>query len=82
MFNMTKLIETSDLSEKVKIQEILAQNNIKYKIKTKDLYARNPVDTAQIGRFGTVGIKEPKYEYTFSVDKENLDYALYLIKKR
>lgn len=88
MFGMTKLTETCDISEKVRIQEILAQNNIEYRIKTQDLYARNPVDTARIGMlgmggaFGRAGIKEPKYEYTFLVKKENVDEAMYLIRGR
>lgn len=74
--SMTKLTLAVTGEERDRIQQILSQNNIKYKIKASGIYKKNPIDEAHIGSFG---INRVKPTYTFYVEKNSADYALHLI---
>lgn len=71
-----KVYSTNDPEKKKKIQEVLSQNNIKYKVKAKDVFKINIFDTAVLGSLGNNKIK---ITYYFYVAKEEKDYVRNLI---
>lgn len=71
-----KVYSTNDPEKKKKIQEVLSQNNIKYKVKAKDVFKINIFDTAVLGSLGNNKIK---ITYYFYVAKEEQDYVRNLI---
>ena len=71
-----KIYSTNDPEKKKKIQEVLSQNNIKYKVKAKDVFKINIFDTAVLGSLGNNKIK---ITYYFYVAKEEQDYVRNLI---
>ena len=58
-----------------KIQEVLAQNNIKYSVKTEYINQKNAFDSAIIGNRGN----STKLKYMFFVNKKDADMAVHLI---
>lgn len=77
IFNKVKIVTVSDNKKKEQIQEVLAEHNIMFKIKVKEILHKNPLDAALIGTFGNNKIK---FTYSFYVEKENLDVAHHLLK--
>lgn len=77
IFNMKKVVLTSDKEEKDRIQELFADNEINYKIKIKEVYQKNIFDQAKLGSLGNDKIK---YIYSFYVNIECVDEATYLVK--
>ena len=61
-----------DSEKRNKIQEVLAQNNIKYSVKTEYINQRNAFDSAIIGN-------STKLKYMFFVNKKDADMAVHLI---
>ena len=64
-----------DSEKRNKIQEVLAQNNIKYSVKTEYITQRNAFDTALIGN----RVNSTKLKYMFFVNKKDADMAVHLI---
>ena len=64
-----------DSEKRNKIQEILAQNNIKYNIKTEYINQRNAFDSAIMGNRGN----STKLKYMFYVNKKDADMAVNLL---
>ena len=71
-----KIYSTNDPEKKEKFQEVLCQNNIKYKVKAKDVFKINIFDTAVLGSLGNNQIK---ITYYFYVAEEEQDYVMSLI---
>ncbi len=76
-FRRVKLISVTDPEKKVKIQQVLSQNEIGYRIKADEIYHRNAFDAAVIGSFG---VNKMKMVYSFYVDKKDEEAALKLIR--
>lgn len=73
----TELVySTSDSSQKERVQEILNENHIEYKIRARDDSRRNPVDQAGLGSLGNNRIL---VTYSFYVDKKDAQWAVRLI---
>lgn len=77
MFRMVKLTSTADAEKRSRIQEVLRENDIAWKVKAKDLYQKNPLD---ISMSGVIGMNRVKISYEFYVDRRDLDLALGLVK--
>ncbi len=77
IFRRAKVITVSDYMKKEQIQELFAQYNIEYKIKVKEIFQKNPIDTAIIG---TLGMNRMKIIYSFYVEKANAVIAKELLK--
>ncbi len=65
----------TDSEKRNKIQEILAQNNIKYSVKAEYMNQRNAFDSAIIGNREN----STKLKYMFYVNKKDADMAVHLI---
>ena len=76
LFNWTKVITVNDNKTNELIQELFAEQNIKYKMKTKEILQKNAFDTALIG---TLGNNKMKLTYTFYIEKEKYDLGKHLI---
>lgn len=77
MFFKTKIISVHDIEKKIKIQDTLAANNIKYTLKTKPFHRQNTYDAAKLGMLADQKIQ---YVYSFYVDKKEKEKAIMLIK--
>lgn len=75
-FQWSQLTSVYNLVDKNMIQEILFNNNIIYRMKVKDLSVRNPFDY----RYAGIGTNKLKLSYTFYVKKQDLKFALHLLK--
>lgn len=75
-FRWSRLTSVYDSVEKNRIQEKLYENNIAFKIKVKDLSIRNTFDLPYSG----IGPNKLKLSYTFYVKKQDLEFALHLLK--
>ena len=64
-----------DSEKRNKIQEVLAQNNIKYSVKTEYINQRNAFDSAIIGNRGN----STNLKYMFFVNKKDADMVVHLI---
>lgn len=73
MVRMTKYITVSTAAEKERILNILAENNIPYRVKMD-----NVNQSMTFSSFG--GVNSVKISYTFYVKKDQLDEALFLIR--
>lgn len=82
VFNRCELISTFDTAVQAKVREILAQNNIDYKIKVIDRKSPSPFAAGSRARTGTFG-EDLQYncEYTIFVRKSDFDRAGALISK-
>ena len=79
MFNRRELHMTYDMSDRVRVCDILRANGIDYRLKTT-----NTTSSAMGGRRGgnTFGLNmDYAYEYKIYVHKNDYDRALYLIHK-
>lgn len=73
----TELVySTSDSCQKERVQEILNENHIEYRIRVRDDSRRNPVDQAGLGSLGNNRIR---VTYSFYVDKKDAQWAVRLI---
>ena len=75
-FNWAKLITVCDSREKEQIQELFAEHNIQYKMKIKEILQKNAFDAARIG---TLGNNKIKLNYSFYVEKENVEIGKHLV---
>lgn len=74
----TELIySTSDSSKKERVQEILNENQIPYKMKARDDSRRNPIDPARLGSMGNNRIL---VTYSFYVDRKDAEQAVRAIR--
>ena len=71
-----KIYSTNDPEKKEKIQEVLSQNNIKYKVKAKDVFKINIFDIAVLGSLGN---NQLIISYYFYLADEEQDYVRSLI---
>lgn len=76
LFNWRKIITVGNNQNKELIQELFAAQNIRYKMKVKEILQKNAFDTALIGTFGN---NKMKLTYSFYVEKENYDIGKHLI---
>ncbi len=71
-----RIYSTTDRFKKERVQEILNENHIPYKIKVRDDSKRNPVDPAMVGSLGNNRIL---VTYSFYVDKKDAEWAMQAI---
>ena len=71
-----RVYSTSDSFQKERVQEILNENHIEYKIRARDDSRRNPVDQAGLGSLGNNRLR---VTYSFYVDKKDAEWAVRLI---
>ncbi|SHM17366.1 hypothetical protein SAMN02746066_01003 [Anaerosporobacter mobilis DSM 15930] len=82
IFNRKELIITYDLVKQAELRNLLAGNNIKYLIKTRNQKSPSPFTAASIGRTGTFGENlSLEYEYKIYVHKDDYNEALSIVKK-
>lgn len=67
------IYSTSDSSKKERVQEILNENQIPYKMKARDDSRRNSIDPAMVGSLGNNRIL---VTYSFYVDKKDAEWAV------
>ena len=73
----TELVySASDSSQRERVQEILNENHIGYKIRVRDDSRRNPIDQASLGSLGNNRLR---VTYSFYVDKKDAERAARLI---
>lgn len=73
MFRMTKCVTVSDAAEKERIIQLFVEHKIPYRIKAEN--------ANQMNAFGSIiSVNSVRMTYTFYVKKEDIDYALSLIK--
>lgn len=75
-FRWSQLTSVYDSIDKNRIQESLSENNIAFKVKVKDLSVRNTFDFPYAG----IGANKLKLSYTFYVKKQDVEFALHLLK--
>lgn len=75
-FCWSQLTSVYTPDDKNQIQDTLSENNIAFKIKVKDLSVRNTFDLPYAG----IGANKLKLSYTFYVKKQDLEFALHLLK--
>lgn len=75
-FRWSRLTSVCDSVDKNRIQETLSENNIAFKIKVQDLSVRNTFDFPYAG----IGTNKLKLTYTFYVKKQDIEFALHLLK--
>lgn len=71
-----RVYSTSDSFQKERVQEILNENHIEYKIRARDDSRRNPFDQAGLGSLGNNRLL---VTYSFYVDKKDAEWAVRLI---
>ena len=72
-----KLYETTDVEKKVKLANLLADEQIEYSLDIEDLHHRNAFDAMDIGPM----IAKPKDVYVFWVKRKDRDKANLVLKK-
>lgn len=81
IFNRREVYLTYSIDEQAKIRKKLAQNNIKYYIKTINRMSPSPIARGTRS-VGTLGQKTgSNYEYIIYVHKKDYDQARYIISK-
>lgn len=75
-FRWSRLTSVYDVVDKNRIQDNLSKNNIAFKVKVSDLSVRNPFDSTRAG----IGTNKLKLSYTFYVHKQDVEFALHLLK--
>ena len=82
IFNRAELCLTYDLNEQYRIRNILADHNIPYQVKTKNLSSPSLFGTGSRERSGTFGLNTAyMYEYRIFVHKKDYEYANHLLHK-
>lgn len=82
IFNRKELIITYDLVKQAELRNLLAGNNIKYLIKSRNQKRPSPFWTGSIGRTGTFGENlSLEYEYKIYVHKDDYNEAILIIKR-
>ena len=80
IFNRKELCNIFSMNEQSNIREILAKNNIDYKIRTINRMSSSPFSSGTRSRTGSFGQNpELNYEYIFYVHKNDFDKAVQLI---
>ena len=80
IFNRKELCNVFSMKEQGEIKDILAKNNIDYKVKTVNRMASSPFASSRRSRAGSFGVDvNYTYEYKFYVHQQDYDRALYLI---
>ena len=82
IFNRAEICMTYDLNEQYRIRNILADHNIPYQIKTKNLSSPSLFGVGSRERSGTFGLNtDYMYEYKIYVNKNDYEFAYHLIHK-
>ena len=82
VFNRAIVCITFDLNEQYRIRDILADHNIPYQTRTKNLASPSLFGAGSRERSGTFGLNTAAlYEYKIYVHKKDCAYALHLIHK-
>lgn len=80
IFNRAEVCITYNMDEQYRIRNILADNNIDYRVKTKNLTSPSAFGTGSRERHGTIGMNmDFAYEYIIYVHKKDYDLAMHLI---
>ncbi len=74
VFNRQELAVTFSLQEMIRIQNLLAENGLEYKVKT---FLQHRIDRARTGSMGMN--PDEMYEYIIYVCKEDYETAMHLI---
>lgn len=75
-FRWSQLTSVYTSDDKNRIQETLSENNIAFKVRVRDLSVRNTFDFPYAG----IGANKLKLSYTFYVKKQDVEFALHLLK--
>lgn len=82
IFNRKELCVTYDMSELVRIRNILNDHNIDYSIKTINRTSTSPIAAGGRSRAGNFGQKQDyMYEYMIYVQKNDYEKATGLVRK-
>lgn len=80
ILNRRELIITYDMNKQSDVRNILAQNNIDYVIKTRNVQGSSAFGSHR-GKYGSVGINQDySYEYKIYVHKKDYEKAVWLIR--
>lgn len=80
LFNQKELLVTMKMERQSQVRDILAQNNIDYIVRTRNLEA-TPVIGSRRAQTGSFGINQDyTYEYKIYVHKKDFERASYLIR--
>ena len=71
-----KVYETIEVDKKVKVEEILRNNQIDFVVRKENANHRNPLDAMKMGEM----MISSKYVYTFWVKKQDVSIVYPLIK--
>lgn len=83
IFNRRELLSTFDLARQVEARELLAQNDIDYRLKVINRKSPSPFAAGSRSWSGTLGENlQLAYEYTIYVRKQDYDLALATINRR
>ncbi len=74
MFGKEKVFTTTDIEQKNKIEDILSEHHIEYRIRMKDVNQLHPFHTALMGSM-LAGDHKPRYAWDFFVDPKDVEYA-------
>lgn len=79
MFQKKKaVVTTTNIEEKVKIEDILHEKKISYEIRMKDVHQANPFKTALLGN-ALGGENKPRYAWDFLVAPNDVEMVLELL---
>ncbi len=81
MFGKEKVFTTTDVEQKNRIEDILSEHQIKYRIRMKDVNQLNPFHTALMGTM-LAGDNKPRYAWDFYVDSRDMEYASKLLMRQ
>lgn len=74
MFGKAKVFTTTDIEQINKIEDILSEHHIEYRIRMKDVNQLHPFHTALMGSM-LAGDHKPRYAWDFYVDSQNQELA-------
>lgn len=77
------IFTTYSMKEQAEVRELLAQNGIRYRVKTVNRLSPSPVDAGVRARMGSLGNDLSKsYEYIVIVHKDDVERARSILNNR
>ena len=80
-WNWKELVSTFSFDEQAHVRTVLAEQSIRYKIKTLNRTSPNGFSPARRAYTGAVGEAASMYEYVFYVKPKDYELAAHLISK-
>lgn len=82
IFNRRELLVTFNMQEQARVRNILADNDIDYLVKTSNRMGSWLMAGSSRSHFGSFGVDQAlTYEYRIYVHKDDLEKAIYLMRK-